>query len=43
MGREIIEKREIDVVMLPHTPNISSTKIREFEQKHGKNEDCTRS
>ena len=43
MGREIIEKRRIEVVMLPHTPDISSTKIRESEQKHGKNENCTRS
>ena len=43
MGRENIEKRRIEVVMLPHTPDISSTKIRESEQKHGKNENCTRS
>ena len=41
MGRKAIENREINVVMLPHTPNISSSKLRDAEQKDGKNANST--
>ena len=41
MGRKSIENREINVVMLPHTPNISSSKLRDAEQKDGKNANST--
>ena len=41
MGRESIENNEINVMMLPHTPNISSSKLRDAEQKDGKNANST--